>query len=264
MINLTIQVLASIGVAVAGYRVKSLTFSGAVGTIFVGSAVSIGFGYRGLLVLGAFFASSSLWSKMKAGNKDSLKNKVAKGEQRDIIQVFANGGIAAFAGLLFAWTDSIIWLYLFIGSIAAANADTWASEIGTLSKKRPILLTKMKRVDAGTSGAVSWLGTIAGFLGSLFISVISFVVWPELSVLLLVGLTFVGFCGNVIDTIMGATLQVVYRCSSCGMETEKRVHCGQETAYFKGLRFCNNDAVNLISILLASGLGTYFLSLIKG
>ncbi|MEH7224560.1 DUF92 domain-containing protein [Bacillus sp. JJ1566] len=264
MINLSIQILASIAVAVAGYRLKSLTISGAAGTIIVGSAVSIGFGYRGLLLVGVFFASSSVWSKLKAGNKENLKNKVAKGEQRDIIQVFANGGIAALAGLMFAWTDSLFWLYFFIGSIAAANADTWASEIGTLSKKMPILLTKMKRVDAGTSGAVSVLGTIAGFLGSFLISLISFLVWPELSVVLLVGLTLTGFCGNLFDTIIGATIQVVYRCSICGIETEKMLHCGKETNYLRGLRFCNNDVVNFLSILLASGLGTYFLSLIQG
>lgn len=264
MIDLSIQFLASIVVAVLGYKRKSLTVSGAVGTIIVGSAVSIGFGYRGLLLLGVFFGSSNYWSKLKAGNKDRLKNKVAKGEQRDIVQVFANGGIAAFTGLMFAWSDSLFWLFFFVGSIAAANADTWASEIGTLSKKQPILLTKMKRVDAGTSGAVSVLGTIAGFLGSLLISFLSFLVWPELSVTLLIGLTLVGFCGNVIDTIMGATVQVVYRCSKCGMETEKRVHCGQETTYLKGLRFCNNDVVNFISIFLASGLGTYFLSFLQG
>ncbi|MCC3356723.1 DUF92 domain-containing protein [Bacillus sp. REN16] len=262
MINLSIQILASIVVAAAGYRLKSLTFSGAIGTIIIGSAVSIGFGYRGLLLLGVFFASSSLWSKFKAKNKDNLKNKVAKGEQRDIIQVFANGGVAALASLLFVSTDSFVWLTFFIGSIAAANADTWASEIGTLSKKQPILLTKMKRVDAGTSGAVSSLGTIAGFLGSFLISAISFLVWPELSIPLLAGITLIGFCGNLIDTIIGATIQVVYRCSVCGMETEKRVHCGQETAYLKGLRYFNNDVVNFISILLASGLGTYFLSLL--
>ncbi|MEH7236023.1 DUF92 domain-containing protein [Bacillus sp. JJ1562] len=264
MINLFIQIIATVVVAVSGYKKKSLTISGAVGTIIVGSAVSIGFGYRGLLLLGVFFASSNFWSKFKAEKKESLKHKVAKGEQRDMVQVFANGGVAAFAGLMFAWTDSFIWLFLFIGSIAAATADTWASEIGPLSKKQPILLTKMKRVDAGTSGAISVLGTIAGFLGSLLISIISFLVWPELSVILLVGLTLVGFCGNLIDTIMGATVQVVYKCSVCGMETEKGVHCGRETNYLKGFQFCNNDVVNFISILLASGLGTYFLSFLQG
>ncbi|THE15466.1 DUF92 domain-containing protein [Bacillus timonensis] len=260
MSNLLIQILASVIVAVVGYRLKSLTISGAAGTIIVGSAVSVGFGYRGLLLLGLFFASSSLWSKFKSGNKDSLQNKVEKGEQRDIIQVLANGGVASVASLLFIWTDSLIWLRFFIGSIAAANADTWASEIGTLSKKKPFLITKMRRVDAGTSGAVSLLGTIAGFLGSFLIAVVSFFVWPELSVILLVGLTLVGFSGNVIDTIMGATVQVVYKCSVCSLETEKKVHCGQETTYLKGLRFCNNDVVNFFSILFASGLGTYFLS----
>ncbi|MFD1781293.1 DUF92 domain-containing protein [Fredinandcohnia salidurans] len=264
MVNLLIQIIASIVVAVLGYKLKSLTISGAVGTILVGSAVSIGFGYRGLLLLGVFFASSSLWSKIKARNKSNLNNKSAKGEQRDIVQVFANGGVAAFTSLMFAFTDSIFWLVFFVGSIAAANADTWASEIGTLSKKKPILLTKLKRVDTGTSGAVSVLGTFAGFLGSLLISFISFLVWPELSLFLFLGLTAIGFCGNLIDTILGASIQVVYKCPVCGIETEKKFHCEKQTTYLKGLRICDNDVVNFLSILLASGLGTYFFFLLLG
>lgn len=260
MIDLLIQVVASVVVAVGGYKTKSLTSSGAIGTIIVGCAVAIGFGYRGLLLLGIFFVSSSLWSKIKAGNKDSLKNTVEKGEQRDIIQVLANGGVAAFASVMFEWTNSLFWLIVFIASIAAANADTWASEIGTLSKKKPILLMKMKRVDAGTSGAVSMLGTFAGFSGSLLISFIAFLVWPELTYGLFIGLTLIGFCGNFIDTVMGATIQVVYQCNVCGIETEKKAHCGKRTSYLKGLRLCNNDSVNFLSILLAAILGSYFLS----
>lgn len=264
MINLFIQILASVMVAIAGYKRKSLTISGAVGTIIVGSAVSIGFGYRGLLLLGLFFASSNFWSKYKVEDKDSLKNKVEKGEQRDIIQVFANGGIGAMASLMFAWTDTVTWLILFVGSIAAATADTWASEIGTLSKKKPILLLKMKRVDAGTSGAVSPLGTFAAAAGSLLISLLAFFVWPEVSFIMFIGLTLIGFGGNLIDTIIGATVQVVYKCSVCGMETEKHNHCGQKTIYFKGFRSCNNDVVNFLSILLASVVGTYFLTILLG
>ena len=264
MANLLLQIIASIVVAILGYKFKSLTLSGAVGTILVGSAVSIGFGYRGLLLLGVFFASSSLWSKIKVRNKTNLKNKVAKGEQRDIVQVFANGSVAGVTSLMFAITDSLFWLIFFVGSIAAANADTWASEIGTLSKKKPILLTKWKRVDTGTSGAVSVLGTFAGFFGSLLISFISFLLWPELSFFLFLGLTLIGFCGNLIDTILGASIQVVYKCPVCGMETEKKFHCEKETTYFKGLWICDNDVVNFLSILLASGFGTYFFFLLLG
>ncbi|WP_449536978.1 DUF92 domain-containing protein [Ferdinandcohnia sp. Marseille-Q9671] len=264
MIDLYVQILATLAVAIIGYKLRSLTKSGAVGTIIIGTLVSAGFGYNGLLLLGVFFASSSLWSKLKSHNKDSLKHKVEKGEQRDIVQVFANGGVAAFASLMFSFTDSVFWLLFFVGAIAAATADTWASEIGTLSKKRPILLTQMKRVDAGTSGAVSMLGTLAGLSGAFLISVLSYLVWQELSVGLVIGLTLIGFFGNVLDTIMGATIQVVFSCSVCGLETEKTTHCGKQTSYLKGISICDNDMVNFLSILAAAGIGTYFLSFLQG
>ncbi|MFT4412632.1 DUF92 domain-containing protein [Fredinandcohnia humi] len=262
MNDLLIQLLATVLVAYFGYRLKSLTVSGAAATVVVGTLVSIGFGYRGLFLLGLFFASSSLWSKYKKTSKNGVENKVEKGEQRDYVQVFANGGVAAFASLIYALTHSTFWLLFFIGAVAAANADTWASEIGTLSKKRPILLTRLKRVEAGTSGAVSLLGTTAGLLGALLISLGGYLVWNEVSISLFVTLTLIGFIGNIIDTILGASVQVVNKCTICGIETEKTVHCSKKTSYLKGVHFCNNDVVNFLSILLASGLGTFFLMLI--
>lgn len=264
MINLLIQLIATIFVALAGYMLASLTRSGAIATIIIGSLVSVGFGYRGLFLLGLFFASSSLWSKFKRAKKQSLQNKVEKGEQRDIVQVFANGGVAAFASLLYVLTDSELWIFFYISAIAAANADTWASEIGTLSRKQPILLSKLKRVEPGTSGAVSVLGTTAGLAGSLLITLSSYLIWPEVSIMVFIVLTLIGFLGNLIDTLLGASIQVVFKCSVCGIETEKTVHCTKETNYFKGVPFCNNDVINFVSILLAAISGTFFLCLFLG
>ncbi len=61
----------------------------------------------------------------------------------------------------------IIWLMGFIVCIASANSDTWASEIGSLSKKNPIYIRTFKRIERGTSGAISLLGSIAALSGSL-------------------------------------------------------------------------------------------------
>ncbi|MCH1624931.1 DUF92 domain-containing protein [Ferdinandcohnia quinoae] len=252
MNNILTLIIVNIIVAIAGWKQKSLTISGSIATMIVGTLVSIGFGYKGLIILGVFFVSSSMWSKYKKKQKQAVENKVAKGDQRDFIQVFANGGVAAIAGILYTVTQSNVWIYVFIGSIAAACADTWASEIGTLSKRKPILVSKLKRVEAGTSGAISILGTIAGFAGAVVIASFSYFLWDGIHFYSLVILSLIGFIGNIIDTVLGGYVQVLYKCTNCGIETEKISHCGKKTTYLKGISFFNNDVVNFLSIFLAS------------
>lgn len=238
-------------VSYLGYVMKSLTLSGALVAAIIGCLIQVGFGLNGLILLGLFFGSSSICSKFQQTRKVEFQEKVAKGEQRDYIQVLANGGIPAFISILAIIHPSIDWLFSFIVCIASANADTWASEIGSLSKQKPILITTLKKVDAGTSGAISLLGTIAAGCGALLITFVSFFLWDDLSLSILILLSLLGFLGNFIDTILGATIQVKYVCGNCSLETEKKIHCQQSTTKIKGLTLFNNDVVNFLSILIA-------------
>lgn len=244
--------------AFCGYLLRLLTVSGSLAALAVGIMIGLGFGIKGLLLLGFFFASSSLWSKYKRRNKAKIEARLEKGSRRDWAQVLANGGTAAIYSLLQLIYPHDFWLYAFAISIAAANSDTWASEIGSLSKRAPIFLRSFKRVDAGTSGAVSTLGTVAALCGSLTISILSYYLFHiSISVMLIIFLF--GFIGNVIDTLFGAFIQVVYQCHTCGAEVEAKSHCNTITAYKRGLIVINNDAVNFISGFLAALLGLLFI-----
>ena len=71
-----------------------------------------------------------------------------------------------------------LYVYLtlaYFGAIASANADTWATELGVLSRTPPRLITTGKPVAPGTSGGVTWYGTVAALAGSAFIGVAAFV-----------------------------------------------------------------------------------------
>jgi uncharacterized protein (TIGR00297 family) len=241
--------------ALAGFKVKSLTYSGVFGTIVVGFATALAFGFKGLLMLGLFFLTSSFWSHWKREQKQKAQDKSEKGERRDFIQVFANGGISAAAGSLYLLFQSPLWLVIFLCGIAAANADTWASEIGTVSKRNPFHVLKWKKVERGTSGAVSILGTSAALCGSMLIGLFSFVLWDIIDIKVALIIVIVGFLGNFLDTIIGGSIQVSYRCVKCGVETEKRIHCSLTTRRQYGVEFINNDVVNFISILGACIIG---------
>jgi uncharacterized protein (TIGR00297 family) len=247
--NEWIYIVVTFLVAFGGWLVRSLSVSGAVAAFFVGSLISLGFEWKGLIMLGAFFVSSSLWSKFQKHKKLSVFEKVEKGDQRDYVQVFANGSVPALISLIYFFSPSTLWLEMFIVSVAAANSDTWASEIGSLSKQPPRLITTWKMVDRGTSGGMTLLGTIAAIGGALFVGIVSSVLWHDIH-LVFVGLF--GFLGSMIDTWMGAVCQVNYRCVVCGLETEKKQHCHQVTIRLKGWHFINNDMVNWLSIIFTT------------
>jgi uncharacterized protein (TIGR00297 family) len=179
--------------------VKWLTRRGWAAALAVGLATVWGLGWRGVILLFAFFVSSSL-----------LSTKQATRNER---QVLANGGVAALAALTGNW----IW---FAGALAAANADTWATEIGSHSRTVPRLITNGTRVPAGTDGGMTLLGTAGGIAGAGLIAGLSYVLGkhgvPAVAV--------AGSAGMLLDSLLGATVQ------------------GK-------VRWMDNDAVNLAATL---------------
>ncbi|MGD6832272.1 DUF92 domain-containing protein [Sutcliffiella halmapala] len=235
-----------------GYKAKALSRSGAIGTCIIGIMIAAGFKGYGLLLIGIFFVTSSLWSRYKKKSKLKVDEVLEKGSQRDIFQVFANGMVPALFSLSFLLYPSEAWLVGFVTAIAAANSDTWASEIGTLSKKDPVSILTLKRVSRGTSGAISLLGTGASVAGAGLIAVAAFLFWTEVSLGTAVLISLFGILGCFVDTFLGASIQASYRCSFCGRTVESPHHCGKPAELVKGFRAVNNDMVNIGSIVFVS------------
>jgi uncharacterized protein (TIGR00297 family) len=252
----------------AGHRARALTRDGALAACLVGGTV---FGFGGLggaVLIVLFFASSSLLSFFKSG--DVRKQKAAetfeKGGERDAGQVLANGGVAALAALLLGLSGgNPAFAGMFVGALAAATADTWATELGVLSRSEPRLVTTGRVVPAGTSGAVTWLGSGMAMLGAGLIGVVAALLafLPLFSLPGTHALSFIlggllgGSTGTLADSLLGATLQGSYWCPRCGKPTESRVHwCGTPTELRRGLAWVNNDLVNLAGTLLGAVVGT--------
>jgi uncharacterized protein (TIGR00297 family) len=238
-------------VSLAGWKTRNLNASGAIAAILMGTAIAWALGWRGLMVLGVFFATSSFWSKYRSSEKTEIEKKLAKSSERDWQQVMANGGSAMIFSLLYIGTRDISYMAAAFASLAAANADTWASEIGPLTKASPVSVRTWKRVEKGTSGAVSLLGTAASLAGALAIALFSFGLFQEIGWKAAVLIIATGFSGSLIDTILGAFVQVEYVCSRCGLITEASVHCGVNCNKVKGTHLVNNEFVNFFASLFA-------------
>ncbi len=252
----------SILIAFTAYRGKSLSKSGAYGATFLGTAMMITSGLYGCLQMFAFFLSSSFFSHFKKKRKEQVNQKFEKGSQRDVVQVFANGGVGLIFSFAFYISGSFDYLVCLAISFAVANADTWATELGVLNSRPPISLRTFQPVDKGTSGAVSFLGIIFSFCGAAFIGLTAVLgLWgtgiiETSSDLILIDLSLVflwitalGALGSFIDSILGAYGQALYRCSKEGIETEKAFTQGEPNELIRGFRWLNNDLVNLISII---------------
>ncbi|CAM4059715.1 DUF92 domain-containing protein [Paenibacillus alkaliterrae] len=257
-------------IAAAAYRGRALSASGAwsalaMGTGFVTLGEPVWFG---LLI--AFFVSSTLWSRWKRKHraKAEAEAKYEKTGRRDAGQVWANGG----AGLLLCAAHALWpgegWVFAYVGVMAAVNADTWATEIGALSRSAPRLVTSGKPVAPGTSGGVTPLGSAAALAGAVFIgAVAALLAVPQpaeaaagtpgggaAAAAYIAAAAAAGLAGAFADSLLGATGQAMFRCRVCGSETERAAHCGSAAERVRGFAWLNNDRVNLLSSLFAGAL----------
>lgn len=241
----------------AAFICKLLTLRGAAAAFLLGF---ITFGLGGLewaLLLLVFFGSSSLLSVLFRKQKKGVEKMYAKGGRRDAAQVLANGGLAGlFVIFHILLPDSALPWLGFCAALAAANADTWATELGVLNRRLPVLITNGKTVEAGTSGAVSLAGTLAAAAGAALVGLLAWLLVPAGMAAGFVFwiVTFTGLIGSLVDSLLGATVQAIYYCSTCRKETEKhpRHGCGGETTLIRGKQWINNEVVNLACTLSAS------------
>lgn len=243
--------------AYVAYRARSLNKSGAFAAMLIGTIVFGLGGWQWAVLLLLFFITSSALSRAFKKRKQDLNEKFSKGHERDAGQVFGNGGLATLFVVLHAlYPESGLGWAGFAASLAAVNADTWATELGVLNPTPPRLFTDLrKRVEKGTSGGISLFGTFAALLGAVSIALPAALFAQNWGLLPLI--TIAGLAGSLFDSLLGATVQAMYFCPSDQKETEKhpRHTCGTVTVHIRGWKWLDNDWVNfacsLFAVLLA-------------
>ena len=235
-------------IALLAAKVGSLTISGSVAAFITGGLIFSygGFPWAGVLMI--FFVSSSVLSRLFTNRKEELTIVFSKDARRDWGQVLANGGLGGALALIHTTLDAPEWVWLsFAGAMAAVNADTWATELGVLSKKKPRLITSQKIVERGTSGGVTLLGNFATLGGASFIGIVAGIYSEPNKVFLTIAATALGgVAGAMFDSLLGASVQAIYHCPDCQKDTERHPHhtCGVRTEHIRGWRWLNNDLVN--------------------
>jgi uncharacterized protein (TIGR00297 family) len=251
--RILVGAIAAILIAVAARRARSLSASGAVAALLIGTAASAaGWNWAVLLIL--YFASSTALSRLGRAEKERRTAPVVeKGGERDAAQVSANGLVFMLAAIAMCFHPDLRWMALGAGALAASAADTWATEIGTLHGGQPRSILTGRRIAPGTSGGVSLAGTAASVAGALFVAVITFAgnTSTDQGVSVACAVLVAGIVGSLTDSLLGATIQSRRWCDSCQCETERRLHdCGALTRQRKGLALLDNDAVNFLSTVV--------------
>ena len=236
-----------------------------------------------------FFFSGSAVTKVQSEVKKQVDEHFKEGGGlRDFVQVMANGlvptilaaaSLYSLGGLSFianttgagAFAEAIIssggsnssitnattkvastLAVAFLSYFSCCGGDTFASELGVLSKSKPRLITTFcrKEVEPGTNGGVSLLGVVASIFGGLVAAsgwalgaYITSGVRTEILYALIIG-AFGGFFGSFVDSVLGATVQYSGYCRERKKVVSKP---GPTVTKISGLEILSNSGVNVLS-----------------
>lgn len=238
LIQIFFAAAVTIPFGLAAYRRGSVDRGGMIGGICCGFLIFAILGWRGFLLLGAFFVGATIATKHKREFKESLGVAQEKGGRRGWRNAVANTGFGVLLALVCFWYGASWVLVIgFVAAFATAFSDTVASELGQVYGKRAVLVTNFQRVPVGTEGAVSIEGTLLGIGASVLLGLLAWLTGflPDIGAVGLVVLA--AFIGTTVESYLGATIE--------------------------GLPLMNNETINFLNtavggvsgMLLAAALG---------
>jgi uncharacterized protein (TIGR00297 family) len=237
-----------------------LTTSGFLAALLTGvAAMAAGAAWLVLLLL--YFAAATTVSRLQREAKvRKAGGFLEKSGSRDATQGLANGGAFAAGAMMYALTGEPAWGAFAAGALAASSADTWATELGLLSRAVPRSIVTAKPVQAGASGGVTLAGTGAGILGALIVSAGARLLELEVPLeALLIG----GVAGMLADSVIGAAVQEQRWCPACDRGTERLVHaCGSPSEFIGGVPGLRNDLVNALATLFGGAVSAGLLTVL--
>lgn len=251
-----LMVLVMVALGAGSYFSHQLTVGGSIAMFLVGFGTTWVLGFGALATLLLFFIAAGVLGKLtkRMLAHDPLKIQ-KKGGCRDSLQVFANGLMALIAALLYATNPSSMFLVMFGAAVGEAASDTFAGDVGILSKNKPVSIITGRPMTPGLSGAVSPLGFLAGLLGSIIIALFfwgCFLPMNAKSAFFASIVAVSSFFGCLLDSVLGATVQAHYYDEVHDRLTEHEIVEGRHLDLARGIRWMDNDMVNLVSNIAAT------------
>jgi len=188
-------------IAVLAHRTRALTRSGMWAAVACGTVLYGAGGWPWVALIGAFFVTSSALTHLEFGTRSLDRG----GRRWD--QVAANGGVAAVTAAAYALTASPLALAAAAGAVAVATADTWATELGRLSRTPPRLITTGRPVPRSASGGVTPAGTLGAVAGAGLIAWIGAAFSGAAAGPVAVASFAAGISGAFLDSVLGATVE---------------------------------------------------------
>lgn len=190
-----------------GYRARTVTRSGMLGGALVGVIIYACGGAAAWIFLFLTFFLATAASRLGLTRKMTLGIAEERGGRRGAGNAFANCGVAAVAAIAAVWTPFPgAALVALVAALTAGGSDTVASEVGKAWGRSTFLVTSLRRVSAGTPGAMSLEGTAAGLVAALGLAVaaVALGLAPSTSVVVIVAAATVG---ALVESALGATLE---------------------------------------------------------
>jgi len=163
-------------------------------------------GLAWFLLLLAFYLLGGAFTRYGYTHKQKLGIAQTSGGRRGYKNVYSNSLVPLIMAICYGVYGSDIFVYAFIGSVATANGDTLASEIGQTSRSKPRMITTLKETEAGVDGGVTPLGEAASLAGSLVIGLLATGTGMIGALGIAVG-ALGGILGTNFDSLLGATMQ---------------------------------------------------------
>jgi uncharacterized protein (TIGR00297 family) len=203
-----VSIILLIILFVASQKFHIFDLKGGIAALLLGIVVDFAGYFTWLILLLIFALISFAATRYRFEEKKKIKMQEGEKGERKIRNVLY-AGIIGGAIAIFHFADPFLLRYfeLFAISFAVVTADTFGSEIGVLDPN-VIMITTLRKTQRGINGGISVLGEIAALAGA-FIIALSYIILKigDISLMALIIITFFGFIGCQIDSILGALLE---------------------------------------------------------